>query len=422
MQGGNKTGRIRDKMSQDLLASLEYIEKEKGISKEVLIEALRHALLSACRKSFPGKEEAFEIQIDPKTFRISVLCEGKEVNDPRFGRIAAQTAKQVIIQKIREAERDSVFTEYSNRQGDIVSGTVHRVEQKAVILDFGKVEGILPAREQSPLDSFRQGNVIRAYVTEVKKTSKGPEIILSRTHPDLVAKFFEMEVPEIHDGLVEIKGVAREAGSRTKIAVTSKDEKIDCVGSCVGVRGQRVKNIVRELGGEKIDIIRHSDDIETYIRNAMAPAELKQITLNREYKSAEIGVEDDQLSLAIGKKGQNVRLASKLIGWNLDVRSVSPKIPLSSLDGVGEKTEEALEKAGIHSVRDLFRMTAEDLAKVPGIGPKTAEKIILAAQQAGHPKPAGQADAAPEAPEQETTETVDPGEAEPAEEAGPSND
>lgn len=395
-------------MSQELLASLEYIEKEKGITKEVLLEALRHALISACRKSFPGREDAFEIQIDPKTFRITVLCEGKEINDPRFGRIAAQTAKQVIIQKIREAERDSIFTEYSHRQGDIVSGTVHRVEQKAIILDFGKAEGILPAREQSPLDSFRQGNVIRAYIMEVKKTSKGPEVILSRTHPELVTKFFDMEVPEIHDGLVTIKAVAREAGSRTKIAVTSNDDKIDCVGSCVGVRGQRVKNIVRELGGEKIDIIRYSDDVETYIRNAMAPAEIKEIKLDRDRQSAEIWVEDDQLSLAIGKKGQNVRLASKMIGWNLDVRSVSQKVPISSLDGVGEKTEEVLKKAGVHSVKDILKLTVEDLSKIPGIGLKTAEKILASAQQVGG---APKAEASqPETPAEATTAEVVPDE------------
>lgn len=368
-------------MSQDLLSSLEYIEKEKGISKEVLLEALRHALLSACRKSFPDKEDVFEVEIDPATFRIRVLKEGKEINDPHFGRIAAQTAKQVIIQKIREAERDSIFTEFSHKQGDIVSGNVHRVEKKAIILDFGKTEGILPAREQSPLDSFKQGNVVRAYVMEVKRTPKGPEVILSRTHPDLVVKFFEMEVPEIHDGVVMIKAVSREAGSRTKIAVTSKDDKIDCVGSCVGVRGQRVKSIVRELGGEKIDIIRYTDDVETYIKNAMAPAELKEIKLDREKQKAEILVADDQLSLAIGKKGQNVRLASKLVGWELDVRSVSQNIPLSSLDGVGEKTEEALKEAGIHSVKDLLRMKEEDLAKIPGIGDKTAEKILASAKK-----------------------------------------
>jgi N utilization substance protein A len=217
---------------------------------------------------------------------------------------------------------------------------------------------------------------------EVKKTSKGPEVILSRTHPDLVTQFFEMEVPEIHDGLVKVRAVAREAGSRTKITVASTDEKIDCVGSCVGVRGQRVKSIVRELGGEKIDIIRYSDDVETYIKNAMAPAELKTIRLNSERQSAEILVEDDQLSLAIGKKGQNVRLASKLIGWELDVRSAAQMIPLGSLDGVGEKTEELLKEAGIHGLRDLLKKTAEELSEIPGVGPKTAEKIVASAKKA----------------------------------------
>ncbi len=388
-------------MSQDLLSSLEYIEKEKGISREVLAEALRHAILSACRKSFPEKAETFEVQIHPQTFQIQVLSEGKEINDPRFGRIAAQTAKQVIIQKIREAERDSIFNEYSHRQGDIVSGAVHRIEKKAIILDFGKTEGILPVREQSPLDAPKQGHLIRAYVLEVKKTPKGPEVILSRTHPDLVRKFFEMEVPEIHDRVVNIKAVAREAGSRTKIAVTSSDDKIDCVGSCVGVRGQRVKNIVRELGGEKIDIIRYSEDVETYIRNAMAPAELKEIKLIREKQTAEIWVEDDQLSLAIGKKGQNVRLASKLIGWNLDVRSLSQKIPISSLDGVGEKTEALLKEAGVQSIKDILKKTAEELAQIPGIGPKTAEKIIASAQQAIIKKDANTK--TPEAPGEENS-------------------
>jgi len=382
-------------MSQDLAASIEYIEKEKGVSRQVLVEALQHALLSACRKSFPEKGDLFEIQINPNTLQIKVLSEGKEIDDPRFGRIAAQTAKQVIIQKLREAERDSIFSEYSHKQGDIVSGSVHRIEKKAIIVDFGKTEGILPAREQSPVDSFRQGHVIRAYVMEVKKTSKGPEVILSRTHPELVSRFFEMEVPEIHDKVVEIKGIAREAGSRAKIAVTSRDEKIDCVGSCVGVRGQRVKNIVRELNGEKIDIIRYSEDIETYIRNAMAPAELLEIKLNRDKKRAEILVADDQLSLAIGKRGQNVRLASKLIGWDLDVRSKSQMIPLTELEGVDEKIEEALKKAGMNTVKDVTRVKPEDLAKIEGLNEETAGKLLASAKQMLAPKGA-QASAANE--------------------------
>jgi N utilization substance protein A len=216
----------------------------------------------------------------------------------------------------------------------------------------------------------------------VKRTPKGPEIILSRAHPGLVVKLFEIEVPEIHDGIVQIKGSAREAGSRTKIAVYSNDDKIDCVGSCVGIRGQRVKNIVYEIGGEKIDIIRYSDDIETYIRNAMAPAELADIRLNRKGQSAEILVQDDQLSLSIGKKGQNVRLAAKLLGWRLDVRSMSQRIPLAALEGVGEKVEVQLKEIGITSLKDLLKATPEDLMKIPGVGEKTAEKIIASAHKA----------------------------------------
>lgn len=368
-------------MNQELLSSLEYIEKEKGIAKEVLLEALRLALVSACKKSYPGRED-IEIQIDPRTCDVRLISNGVELKDPHFGRIAAQTAKQVIIQKIREAERESIYDEYIKRQGDIVTGTVHRLEKKAIIVDFGKTEGILPAREQSSQDAYRQGDVIRTYLLEIKKTSRGPEIILSRANPGFVKRLFEQEVPEIHEGIVQIRGIVREAGSRTKIAVWSGDEKIDCVGSCVGVRGQRVKNIVRELGGEKIDIVRYSDELEAYIKNSMAPAELAEIRLNRKEKSAEILVQDDQLSLAIGKKGQNVRLASELLGLNLDVRSLSQKIPISSLEGVGPKTEALLKEAGIQSLKDILKATAEDLMKIPGIGPKTAEKIIAAAHKA----------------------------------------
>ena len=368
-------------MNQELLASLESIEKEKGIRKELLLEALRQALLSACRKTYP-KFEDIEIQINPTTCDIRLMHQNKEIQDTDFGRIAAQTAKQVIMQKIREAERDSIFSEYSKRQGDIISGSVHRIEKKALIVDLGKTEGILPAREQSPVDDYRQGDLIRSYVLEVKKTPRGPEIILSRAHAGLVKRLFELEVPEIHEGIVQIREAAREAGSRTKIAVTSTNDKIDCVGSCVGVRGQRVKNIVRELGGEKIDIVRYSDHFETYLKNAMAPAELAEVKLNAKDRAAEILVRDDQLSLAIGKKGQNVRLASKLLGWRLDVRSLSQKIPLADLEGVGAKTELALKEAGIQSIKDILKSTAEDLAKIPGIGPKTAEKIIASAHRA----------------------------------------
>ena len=368
-------------MNQLLLSSLEYIEKEKGVKKEVLLDALKQALLSACRKTYPNAE-SLEIQIDPMTCDIRLLNNGKTVEDADFGRIAAQTAKQVIIQKIREAERETIYEDYIRKVGDLVTGTAHRIEPKAIIVDLGKAEGILPAREQSVQDRYRQGDLIRAYVLEVKKTPRGPEIILSRSHHGLVRRLFELEVPEIHDKIVQIREASREAGSRTKIAVSSSDDKIDSVGSCVGVRGQRVKNIVRELGGEKIDIIRYSEDIESYIRNAMSPAELAEIKLNRKDKSAEIIVEDDQLSLAIGKKGQNVRLASKLLGWKLDVRSKSQKIPIGDLDGVGEKTEALLRENGVQGIKDLIKASPEDLAKIPGIGLKTAEKIIASAQRA----------------------------------------
>ncbi len=366
-------------MNQELLTSLEYVEKEKGISKAMLLEALSQALLSACRKGYPDPER-FSIEIDPKTCDIRLFENGKPFHDPKFGRIAAQTAKQVIIQKIREAERETIFDQFYKREGDIITGNVHRVEPKTIIVDLGKAEGILPAREQSPADDFRQGHIIRSYVVEVRKSPKGPEIILSRAHPGLVQRLFELEVPEIHDGLVEIRAAAREAGSRTKIAVFSKDAKIDSVGSCVGVRGQRVKNIVRELGGEKIDIIPYTEDIEVYIRKAMEPAKLKEVRLDRDRQSAEVLVDDDQLSLAIGKKGQNVRLASKLVGWQLDVRSVSQKIPLQQVEGIGEENAKILNTAGIFSVKDLQRITADDLAKVEGFDAERASRVIEAAK------------------------------------------
>jgi N utilization substance protein A len=368
-------------MSQELLHSLEYIEKEKNIKKEVLIETLKSALLSACRKTYKDYDD-FRVDIDIFTGDIKIFNGDKEINDPDFGRIAAQTAKQVIIQKIREAERESVFQDFDHKKGELVSGVVHLVEKRALIVNLGKADGILPAREQYPADTYRQGSHIRCYLLEVNKTTRGPEIILSRTHPNLVKCLFELEVPEIHDGIVEIKSVAREAGARTKIAVHSNDDKIDCVGSCVGMRGQRVKNIVRELQGEKIDIVRWSSDPELFIKNALAPAELSEVRLNRSAKRAEIILNDDQLSLAIGKRGQNVRLASRLTGWELDVRSASQKIPIASLDGVGPKTEELLKAAGITSLKDILKSSVEELSKIDGIGQKTAEKIVTSAHRA----------------------------------------
>lgn len=367
-------------MNQELLSTLEYIEKEKSIDKKILLDALRQALLSACRKTYSETEE-FDVQIDPDTADIKVLRNGQPIDDAEFGRIAAQTAKQVIIQKIREAERKSIFDDFSKKQGDLVSGTVHRFEKKAIIVDLGKTEGILPAREQSPKDEFRQGDYIKAYVLEVKKTPSGPEVLLSRAHEGFVRRLFEIEVPEIHEGIVQIMGIAREAGARTKLAVHSSDQKIDPVGSCVGMRGQRVKNVVHELRGEKIDIIRWNEEIEAYLRESLKPAEIAEAKLDRKEKAAEIFVADDQLSLTIGKKGQNIRLASKLLGWRLDVRSLSQKVPISSLQGVGPKIVESLKAAGIVSIKDILKSSVEELTEIKGIGPKTAEKIFQSAHQ-----------------------------------------
>ena len=367
-------------MTQELLATLEFIEKEKSIDKATLLEALKQALVSACRKTYPESQE-IDVQIDPETAKIRVLRDGQLVDDANFGRIAAQTAKQVIIQKIREAERRSIYDEFSKKQGELISGTVHRFEKKAIIVELGKTEGILPAREQSPKEEFGQGDYIKAFVLEVKRAPSGPEIILSRACEGLVKRLFEIEVPEIHDKIVEVRGLAREAGSRTKIAVHSSDTRIDPVGSCVGVRGQRVKNIVRELRGEKIDIIRWSDNLEAYMRESLKPAIITEIKMNREAKAAEVFVADDQLSLAIGKKGQNVRLASKLLGWRLDVRSVTQKVPISALEGVGPKVLEALATAKITSIKDILKSTPEELMKIKGIGPKTAEKLFRLAHE-----------------------------------------
>ncbi len=367
-------------MSQELLSSLEYIEKEKGVSREVLFDAIRHALISALRKSFPEYGEDFDVQIDHQTMRIQLLRAGKPFQDPHFGRIAAQTAKQVIIQKIREAQRDSIFDEFTAKQGDIVNGTVHRVDKRAIVVDFGKTEGILPAREMSPADQYRQGNVIRAFVLEVNRTPRGPEIILSRSHPDFVRKLFELEVPEIADKLVLIKGVAREAGSRSKVAVVSSDSKIDCVGSCVGVRGQRVKNIVRELEGEKIDIVPYSENIEEFIKSAMSPAEIFEMKLDRQRMIADLLVKDDQLSLAIGKRGQNVRLASKLVGWTIDVRSEGQRAALDVLPGIDPAVIQSLKAGGILSIKDVLKSSPEELSQIPGLNPELAQKILQAAE------------------------------------------
>jgi len=309
-------------MDSELMVILEQLERDKGIVKEILIAAVEAAVASAAKKIWTvDKEEDVKVVLDRKTGKIKAWAGDEEIHSSEFGRIAAQTAKQVVIQKIREAEKDVVFSEYNARIGQIISGSVYRFERGNIIVDLGKSEALVPKSEQSNKEEFRQGERIRAYVLEVRRENRGPQIILSRAHPNFVKRLFELEVPEIYEGIIEVKAIARDPGERTKIAVYSKDEKIDCVGACVGMRGSRVKNIVTELHGEKIDIVRHSEDIKEYIQAALSPAEISQMQLITDEKRVNIIVDEDQLSLAIGKYGQNVRLASKLTGWELDIYS-----------------------------------------------------------------------------------------------------
>ena len=391
-------------MSQELLAIIEQIERERGIKKEILIEAVKSALMSAARKVIDVKpEEELKIELDSNTGKFKAFKNNEEVTSVDFGRIAASCARQVIIQKIREAEKDVVFHEFQGRVGEIASGTVYRFEKGNIVIDLlGKAEGLLLKREQSPAEEFKQGQRIRAYIAEVKKDVKGPQIILSRTHPNLIKKLFELEVPEIYEGIVEIKSISRQPGERTKIAVCSKNEKVDSVGACVGMRGNRVRNIVNELQGEKIDIVRYNEDIKEYIRAALSPAKVAEIKIDKENMKAEVIVDDDQLSLAIGRHGQNVKLASRLIGWGLDIRTktmaaeqagkkaevaedeeIPQEAPLSleQLPGVGEKTAESLLKAGIKTVADILSTGLEALTEIKGIGQKKAQKLIEEAKK-----------------------------------------
>ena len=410
-------------MNGELLTALERIEREKGISKEILFSAIESALVSAARKVIDDPEiskEDITVTMDQETGEITVFSEGEVVENERFGRIAAQTAKQVIIQKIREAERDVIFDKYEKKVGMIVSGSVHRFEKGNVIVELDDAEALLPKSGQIPRERFRQGEQIRAYLLKVERSTSGPEIILSRTDAGFVKKLFELEVPEISQGIVEIKSVAREAGERTKIAVSSKEEKVDPVGACVGMRGSRVRDIVKELHGERIDIVRWDNDIRTYLKAAVSPAEISQMVVDRENKTITLVVAQDQLSLLIGKKGRNIRLASRLLGWELVAESTEVvwEIPISEVQGIGEKTLKTLEEAGFDSVEKVQQSGVEGLLELDGIGQKTAEKIIAACEEAAAQVAAQEAEeAAAQGVEfVEEEETVEPREEEPAEE------
>ncbi|MCL2484736.1 MAG: transcription termination factor NusA [Endomicrobia bacterium] len=409
----------------ELLMALEQIEKDKKIRKEDILAVIENALVSAYKKHV-GKNVNVEAKVDTDTGEmgasvikivtkdvVNPLLEisvqeakklgqssevGAEVRIPLdtqdFSRIAAQTAKQVIVQKIRESERDSLYEEMKEKVGQIINGVIYRIANKNIIVDLGKTEAILPASEQVFKEKFNVGQHIRAVITKVEKNSKGPGTVLSRASTELVKRLFELEVPEIYEKVVEIVNVVREPGMRTKVAVLSRNPKVDPVGACVGIKGARVKPIIDELRGERIDLVPFSIDPAKYIAGALSPAKVVSvILLSEEDKKAEVMVADDMLSLAIGKNGHNVRLAAKLTGWHIDVKSEGQKKleseeraekqteALEQLEGIGEKTIAILVQAGFSDIERLTQLTVDDLTTLPGIGPKTAEKIIEAAKK-----------------------------------------
>lgn len=374
-------------MKVEFIEALEEIEKSKGISKEILIDAIEAALISGYKKNF-GSSQNVEVKIDKETGEVNVygkkqvveevendvlqisLHEARqykksyeagdyvliEVTPKNFGRIAAQTAKQVVMQKIKEAEREIVFNEFSNRESEIITARIQRVTKNNVLVNLGKCEGVLPPTEQITTEKYQQGDRIKTYILEVKKTTKGPQITLSRTHPGLVKRLFELEVPEIHQGIVGIFNISREAGSRTKIAVYSNDENVDAVGACVGYKGARVRAIVDELNNEKIDIITWDKNPEVFIANSLSPAKVLKVKVKENQKSALVIVPDYQLSLAIGKEGQNARLAAKLTNWKIDIKSESQaQEELDDFDNTVEMVNENLEfveKEGINDEKE----------------------------------------------------------------------
>jgi len=363
-------------MNLELVGALNELERERGISKEILVEAIEAAIVSAYKRHY-GSAENVRVVLDDRTGRMRVyamkdvveeveddateisLEDARRINTnyqlgdvaeieitPRdFGRIAAGTAKQVVIQRIRDAERNLVYEEYANREGDIVTGIVQRMSQRNAIIDLGRIESVLIPSEQIPGETYAPGSRVKVYITEVKQLPRGPQVHISRTHPGLLKRLFELEVPEIHEGIVEIKAVAREAGNRSKIAVHSTDPNVDPVGACVGPRGTRVQTVVQELKGEKIDIVEWSPEPERFVANALSPAKVVQVFLNPEEKSARAVVPDHQLSLAIGKEGQNARLAARLCGWKIDIKSESQMAELAVLEAqrAFEEAEAALK-------------------------------------------------------------------------------
>ncbi len=375
-------------MSVDLVRIIDSIHRDKNIPKDVLFEGIQSALQIAAKKHYPEAAE-ISVTIDPESGQIEAVKDGERLNPEFFGRIAAQTAKQVIIQKFREAERDSLFDEFEDQRGDLVTGTVQRFEGGAVTVNLGKTEALLPRSEQIPGESHHPNERIRAVILDVRKVGPRVKIILSRTHPDFVRRLFELEIPEIADQIISIRALAREAGYRSKVAVSSIDTKVDAVGACVGVRGTRIKNIVDELGGERIDIVRWNESLQVLIPNALQPAEIDEVMLCQLLGRAIVLVREDQLSLAIGRRGQNVRLASKLVGWDIEIMTSEELDELiekavgafMKIEGVETDLAEKLVEQGILSYDDLSVMEIADLVNtVEGLTEEQAVEIVARAE------------------------------------------
>ena len=409
-------------MDFQLSRVIEQVSKEKQIDRQVVVEAIESAMVQAARKAM-GAERQIEAHYNPdigevELFEIKRVVDMVQIPDEElsladarrsydadaeigdellvklpgtaFGRIGAQAAKQAIIQKVRDAERELIYKEFKDRKGELFSGTVQRFERKNIIVNLGRTDAILPEREQIPRERYRQGDRIRAYIYDVDLTATGPQIVLSRTHPNLLIELFRQEVPEIYEGIVEVKAAVREPGGRAKIAVISHDRDVDPVGACVGMRGTRVQSVVQELRGEKIDIVHWTQDPAEFVCRALAPARVVKIIMDEEEHSMEVIVPDDQLSLAIGKRGQNVTLASRLSSWRLDVRGESQadeeirraRVSLLSVDGVSDVTAELLIQAGYRSAEEVAQVDPEVLAEVDGIPVERAIAIKAAAGQA----------------------------------------
>ena len=410
-------------MNAEFLAVVEFWEKEKGITKDVLLAAVQESLLAAAKKAV-GPARDLRVAIDPKSGDIKALAKlivsdrvvskhdqisvfdarraghpevkvgdeiDVEVTPAGFGRIAAQYAKQALMSQVRKAEKAMIYGEFKDRVGDIISGTVRRFERSDVILDLGKFEAMMPNRERVPTEEYQVGERIRCFVKAVEQTPHGPEIILSRADPQFVLKLFKLEVAEINDGTIEIRAVAREPGFRTKIAVYSRDSKVDPVGACVGLRGQRVKNIVRELNNEKVDIIPWTSDIKALVTKALDPAKVKSLHVDEARKRVLVHTTPDQLPLAVGKRGQNARLASRLVGWQIDIEAEADvngfeaKVDhaihdLAAVPGITLEQARVLVNIGFHGVADLLDAEVTDLAAVPEIGAEAAATILEAAK------------------------------------------